>query len=61
MHYDDMKRTLNLARTRIADIAKVQGISAPRVLLDQAGAPSAELMQFRKATGVSLDYLFPDE
>ena len=51
--------TLGLARKRIADIAAQQVVPAPTHLLDRAGAPTAEVLQFRKKTGVSLDHLFP--
>ncbi len=61
MNHTNSERTLELARARFDRTAAQHGVQAPVHLLDDAGAPSAEVMQFRKVTGVSLDYLFPDE
>lgn len=61
MSHNESHSTLALARQRFDHIAAQQGIRAPEQLLDNAGAPSAEVMRFRKAASVSLDYLFPDE
>ena len=61
MSHNESHSILAIARQGFDGIAAQYGVQAPEKLLDDPGAPSAEVMQFRKATGVSLGHLFLDE
>ncbi|MEX0349832.1 MAG: hypothetical protein AB3N15_10460 [Paracoccaceae bacterium] len=49
---------MKAAKRRVKEIAEMLDVDAPEKLTDAEGAPTDEVLQFGKATGASLDFIF---